>query len=164
MKRKLYLHITCFFIISLSVLGTYLFISSSSAHKFHNNVCQATINFKLNDDSHNFEYILFLRVNFIDTGYGYEDMRGEVFNDGKRYTVARTIDFNYRNKSNSDIYEVTVANFSKAGHDNLTDDLVAKHLSYTLPKSFIFLKIDEIDQHMMLISGTQGPVLICNLP
>ncbi|MBC3382199.1 hypothetical protein H8I69_24115 [Serratia fonticola] len=156
-----YLHIICIAIIFLSMLGVYLFMPYTP--KFYNNECEATINFKIDDDTRNFEYALFIRMDFTDTGHGYEDMRGVVINNGKRYNVARTINFSFKNNSNSDIYEVTVDNVKKAGQDNLPNYLVAKHLSYTLPKSFIFLRIAEMNQHMVLVSGTQGPVFICSL-
>lgn len=161
MRNKKYLHVFCVFIILLSSLAAYFIIKQNPI--MENSLCKATIKFKLNDSEHNFEYSLFLSLHFTDAEKGSEHIRGMVSKDGKKYTIARTVNFNYQTRKNSSNYEVTINDVQKAGQDNLPENLATQYLSYTLPQKFVFLKIEELNKHLALVSGLQGPVFICNL-
>lgn len=150
----------CVMIIIASVIFTYHF--SQPKIPLENDLCKSTINFRLADSNHNFEYNIFLSLNFTDAGKGYEHIRGAVIKDEKKYTLARTLDFSYQIRKNSN-YEITINDVKKLGQDDMPEDLVSQYLYYTLPDSLTFLKINEINKHLVLISGLQGPVFICSL-
>jgi len=160
MKRKIFLHSACIAIIIFSVMLVYFFTQPKMP--LENNLCKSTINFKLDDDNHNFEYNISISFTFYDTGKGYQHMRGVVIKDGNKYTIARNLDFSYQIRNNSH-YEITVNNVKKLGFDNIPEDLVSKYLYYTLPNGFTLLKINEISRHLILVSGLQGPVFICSV-
>jgi hypothetical protein len=162
MKNNSSFHIICLLVIFASALGVYLFTLPKPY--IQNNICRATVNFKLNDVDHDFAYTLFIRLYLTDSGKGNGHIRGEVINDGKKYTMAKTLSFSYQSTNKNHDYDMTIENVKQTGQDNVPKDLAEKYLSYTLPKSFIFLKVDEIDRNMMLVSGAQGPLFICSLP
>lgn len=160
MKKNILLHTACIIFIIFSVIFVYFFTQPKIA--LENNLCKSTINYKLNDNNHNFEYNIFLSFNFTDAGKGYEHMRGVVINDGEKYTLARNLDFSYQIRNNSN-YEITINDVKKLGQDNIPADLISKYLAYTLPGSLTLLKINEIGKNLILVSGLQGPVFICSV-
>jgi hypothetical protein len=89
-------------------------------------------------------------------------MRGVVIKDGKKYTLARNLDFSYQIRNNSN-YEVTINDVTKLGQDNIPAGLVSQYLAYTLPGSLTLLKINKIGKHLILASGLQGPLFICSV-
>lgn len=162
MKNNLLLHIICVFIILASTLGFYFFTQPKPY--IQNKICRATVNFKLNDNDHDFGYTLFIRLYLNDSGKGNGHIRGEVIKDGKKYLMAKTLGFSYQATNNNHDYDMTIENVKQTGQDNVPKDVSAQYLSYMLPKSFIFLKVDEINRYLMLVSGAQGPLFICSLP
>lgn len=147
-------------IIILSVIFVSLFTQTKIP--LENDLCKSTINYKLDDSNHNFEYNIFLNFNFTDTGKGYEHIRGVVVKDGKKYTLARNLDFSYQIRNNSN-YEIIINDVKKLGQDDMPEGLVSQYLAYTLPNSLTLLKINEIGKHLILVSGLQGPVFICSI-
>lgn len=147
-------------VIIFSVTCVYFF-----AHQkipLENELCKSTINFRLADSNHNFEYNIFLNFNVTDTGKGYEHIRGVVIKDGNKYTLARNLDFSYQIRNNSH-YEITINNIKKLGQDDVPEGLVSQYLAYTLPNSLTPLKINKIGKDLILVSGLQGPVFICSI-
>jgi hypothetical protein len=78
--------------------------------------------------------------------------------------MAKTLSFSYQTTNNNRDYDMTIDNVKQTGQDNVPKDVSAQYLPYLLPKSFIFLKIDEINRYLMLVSGAQGALFICSLP
>lgn len=147
-------------IIIFSVTLVYFFTKPKIL--LENNLCKSTVSYKLDDSSHNFEYNIFTNLNFTNTGKGYEHMRGVVIKDETKYTLARNLNFSYQVRNNNN-YEITINDVSKLGQDNVPEDLISQYFTYTLPNSFTVIKINEIGNNLILVSGLQGPVFICSL-
>lgn len=160
MKKNIFLHAACIIVIILSVISVYLLTKPKIP--LDDDLCKSMIHFKLDDDNHNFEYNIFITFGLTEVGKGYEHMRGVVVKDGKKYNLARTLDFSYKIRNNSH-YEISVIDVRETGLDNIPADLVSKYLAYTLPNSFSLLKINEIGKNLILVSGLQGPVFICSV-
>lgn len=162
MKNKLSLHIICILIILALTLSVYLLTKPEPY--LQNKICRATVTYKLNDNDHDFGYTFFIRLYLNDSGKGNGHIRGEVIKEGKKYLMAKTLSFSYQTTNNNRDYDMTIDNVKQTGQDNVPKDVSAQYLPYLLPKSFIFLKIDEINRYLMLVSGAQGALFICSLP
>lgn len=160
MKNKKILHTLCIATILLLALGTYLLMIPKD--HINNKLCKATISFELKKDNHEFKYKLFHRIRFSADGKGYNHMRGVVSKDNEQYILARTLSFNFQARDKNHNYEAKIGEVSKTGQDTLPDALAAQYLSYTLPGSFIFFRMEEINDHLALVSGSQGPIFICS--
>lgn len=157
--KKIIFHAVWIIIITLSAVFTCRL--SQPGMPLDNKLCKSTIYYRLDDKNHNFEYNISVTFNFTDTGKGHEHIRGVVIKDEEKFTVARNLGFDFKVKNNN--YEITINSVSKLGLDNIPDALVSTYLSYTLPNSLTLLKIHEINDHSILISGLQGPLLICSV-
>lgn len=143
-----------------SVIFSYYFTKPKIT--LENDLCKSTINLKLNNNTHSFEYNMFITFSLTDTGRGYEDMRGVVIKDGKKYTLSRSLDFNYIIRNNNN-YEINIVNTTELGPDDIPAEVVSKYFSYTLPNSITILKVNEIGKNLILVSGLQGPTFICSV-
>lgn len=160
MKNKKMLHIICISSIFFLALGTYI-ITVPKEH-INNKLCKATVSFKLTNEDHDFHYRLAHRIRFSVDGKGYNHMRGVVYKDNEQYIIARTLSFDFQARDKNKNYEAKIGEIRKTGQDTLPDVLVSKYLSYTLPGSFIFFRVDDINNHLALVSGSQGPIFICS--
>lgn len=160
MRNKKVLHFTCILTILLLALGTYLLMIPRN--QINNKLCKATVGFELKKDDHDFTYRLFHRIRFTIDNKGYNHMRGVVSKDNKQYVVARTLSFNFQARDKNHNYEAKIGEVRKTGQDNLPDSLASQYLSYTLPESFIFFRMDDINDHLALVSGSQGPLFVCS--
>ncbi len=161
MKNKKMLHTLCIVTILLLALGTYLLLLPKD--HINNKLCKATVSFELKKDNHEFKYKLFHRIRFSTEGKGSNHTRGVVIKDNEQYIIARTLSFNFLNKDNNNNYKAKIEEVRKTGQDTLPDALASQYLSYLLPGSFIFFRTEEINDHLALVSGSQGPIFICSL-
>lgn len=159
MKKKM-LHIIGILTVFFLVLGTYLL--RMPKEYIDNRLCKASVSFELKKDGHEFRYKLFHRIRFSVDGKGYNHMRGVVFKDNEQYILARTLSFDFQARDKNHNYQAKIGEVSKTGQDTLPDALATQYLAYTLPGSFMFFRMDDINNHLALVSGSQGPIFICS--
>ncbi|OMQ23682.1 FidL-like protein [Serratia oryzae] len=159
MKNKQNLYFACILIVSLLLLALYVLMPSKN--QLDNKLCIATINYSLKENEHEFNYRITQRIRYTLNDKGYINIRGVAALNDEQYVIARTVNFSYRAVDNNHNYSSEITNVSKAGQDNLPDALASQYISYLLPGSSTFFRMEDINNHLTLITAPQGPLFIC---
>lgn len=125
--------------------------------------CTATlIHYENREDL--FSHTSQLNIHFKKDGFGYMLINGNVYNKENRYILSRSTQFKYKRQTKHDsYYTVTVLSERKSGLDNVPDELTQTYMSFIVPGTERFLKLDYLPNDDVLFTTILGPFFVCDI-
>lgn len=144
------------------IVGMFIYNSQQSVSHPENAFCKATVNYELRYNNELVSYTIIHRILLPMKGSGYDNLKGQFNVDGKSYSIARTLRFQYDHVNRDKGREVNISAVEKTAADTLPDEIASKYINYLSSGTTRYLRLDDIDNNKVLISDAAGPAFICS--